>query len=221
MNSEIPKQYMDLCGYPVLYYSLKAFEDSAVDEIVLVTGSQDIDFCRRNIVEKYAFSKVKTIVAGGSERYLSVYEGLQEAPDADYVLIHDGARPLIDQEAIRHSMEVVAGEKACVLAVRVKDTIKVADCGGYVAKTPDRNGLWAVQTPQSFSAELLRQAYQRLLDTGKKGTELPAVTDDAMLVEQMTGQRVRIIDGSYRNIKITTPEDLLIARAFLQAELPQ
>lgn len=217
MHSETPKQYMDLCGYPVLYYSLKAFEKSAVDEIVLVTGARDIDFCRRDIVEKYGFSKVKAVVAGGSERYLSVYEGLKAASGADYVLIHDGARPLIDGDSIRRSVETVTREKACVLAVPVKDTIKVADGDGFADSTPDRSRLWAVQTPQSFSAELLEKAYQNLFDAEKEGAELPVMTDDAMLVEQMTNCKVRLVTGNYANLKITTPEDLLIAGAFLEA----
>lgn len=216
MHSEIPKQYMDLCGYPVLYYSLKAFEESAVNEIVLVTGALDIEFCRKEIVEEYGFSKVAAIVAGGSERYLSVYEGLKVASDADYVLIHDGARPLIDEDLIRRSMETVVREKACVPGVPVKDTIKVTDHDGYAAATPNRSSLWAVQTPQCFSVELLTQSYRRLFAAEEQGTELPAVTDDAMLVEQMTGHKVKIINGNYTNIKITTPEDLLMAKSFLQ-----
>lgn len=216
MHSEIPKQYMDLCGYPVLYYSLKAFEESAVNEIVLVTGALDIEFCRKEIVEEYGFSKVAAIVAGGSERYLSVYEGLKVASDADYVLIHDGARPLIDEDLIRRSMETVVREKACVPGVPVKDTIKVTDHDGYAAATPNRSSLWAVQTPQCFSVELLTQSYRRLFAAEEQGAELPAVTDDAMLVEQMTGHKVKIINGNYTNIKITTPEDLLMAKSFLQ-----
>ena len=216
MHSEIPKQYMDLCGYPVLYYSLKAFEESAVNEIVLVTGALDIEFCRKEIVEEYGFSKVAAIVAGGSERYLSVYEGLKVASDAYYVLIHDGARPLIDEDLIRRSMETVVREKACVPGVPVKDTIKVTDHDGYAAATPNRSSLWAVQTPQCFSVELLTQSYRRLFAAEEQGAELPAVTDDAMLVEQMTGHKVKIINGNYTNIKITTPEDLLMAKSFLQ-----
>lgn len=215
MHSEIPKQYMQLAGFPVIYYSLKAFEESAVDEIVLVCGSSDEAFCRKNIVEKYGFSKIKAVVPGGSERYLSVYEGLK-AVEADYVLIHDGARPVIDAESISLSMETVVEEKACVLAVPVKDTIKIADSEGYAASTPDRSRLWAVQTPQSFQTSLLREAYRRFFAAQKEGVKLPAITDDAMLVEQMTGQKVKLISGNYENLKITTSEDLLLAKAFLE-----
>ena len=147
MHSQIPKQYMDLCGYPVIYYSLKAFEESEVDEIVLVAGKQDVEFCRQQIVDKYNFSKVRAVVDGCSERCFSVYEELKAASGSDYVLIHDGARPMLSVASIRLSMETVAVEKACVLAVPAKDTIKVADGDGYSVSTPDRSRLWAVQTP--------------------------------------------------------------------------
>lgn len=218
MHSDIPKQYMDLNGYPVIYYALRAFEESDVDSIVLVTSPEDVAFCRKNIVEKYGFTKVRAVVGGGAERYLSVYEGLK-ATDADYVLIHDGARPLIDTESIRLCMETVAREKACVLATRVKDTIKVADTDGYAVQTPDRSTLWAVQTPQGFSRELLMQAYDRLFGQIQAGALTITITDDAMIVEQMTGQRVRLIEGKYTNIKITTPEDLDVARIFLHRQM--
>lgn len=215
MHSDIPKQYMDLNGYPVIYYALRAFEESDVDSVVLVTAPEDVDFCQENIVKKYGFDKVRAVVGGGAERYLSVYEGLKAA-EADYVLIHDGARPLIDAESIRLCMETVTREKACVLATPVKDTIKVADVDGYAAKTPKRSTLWAVQTPQSFSRELLMQAYDRLFEQVHRGTLHIPITDDAMIVEQMTGQKVRLIEGKYTNIKITTPEDLDIAKLFLK-----
>ena len=199
MHSDIPKQYMDLDGYPVIYYALRAFEESDVDEIVLVTAPEDVAFCRKNIVEKYGFRKVCAVVGGGEE----------------YVLIHDGARPLIDEESIRLCMESVAREKACVLATPVKDTIKVIDTDGYAAQTPDRSMLWAVQTPQCFERVLLMRAYARLFERLEAGTLCAPITDDAMIVEQMTGQKVRLIRGKYTNIKITTPEDMDVAKIFL------
>ena len=214
MHSDIPKQYRDLDGYPVIYYALRAFEESDVDEIVLVTAPEDVAFCRKNIVEKYGFRKVCAVVGGGEERYLSVYEGLK-ATEAEYVLIHDGARPLIDEESIRLCMESVAREKACVLATPVKDTIKVIDTDGYAAQTPDRSMLWAVQTPQCFERVLLMRAYARLFERLEAGTLCAPITDDAMIVEQMTGQKVRLIRGKYTNIKITTPEDMDVAKIFL------
>ena len=214
MHSDIPKQYMDLDGYPVIYYALRAFEESGVDSIVLVTAPEMIEYCRKNIVEKYGFRKVTAIVGGGAERYLSVYEGLKAA-EGEYVLIHDGARPLIDAESIRLCMDTVAREKACVLATPVKDTIKVADEAGYAAQTPDRSTLWAVQTPQCFQRDLLRRAYEQLFVRLKDGSLQIPITDEAMIVEQMMGQKVRLIPGRYTNIKITTPEDLDVAALFL------
>ncbi len=216
MNSDIPKQYMKLGGYPILYYSLKAFEESDVESVILVCGELDIAYCRREIVERYGFRKVCAVVAGGKERYLSVYEGLKVVPQVDYVLIHDGARPLIDRESICRSMDMVEKEKACVLAIPVKDTIKVSDDAGYALETPERSRLWAIQTPQSFSYNLIMEAYDRLFHAQLVGEILPPMTDDAMIVEQMSGHKVKLIQGKNENIKITTPEDLGVAEMFLK-----
>jgi 2-C-methyl-D-erythritol 4-phosphate cytidylyltransferase len=207
---------MLLRGKPLIYYSIKAFEDSAVDDIILVAAPDSVEYCRKEIVEKYAFSKVRAVVPGGSERYLSVYEGLRACTGTDYVLIHDGARPLIDGESISRSIDAVKTEKACVLATPVKDTIKMADSDGYVADTPDRSILWAVQTPQSFSYELITEAYDRIFDAEKVGKALPPITDDAMIVEHMMSQKVKLIEGNYKNIKVTTPEDIPLAEIFLK-----
>ncbi|MCM1107314.1 MAG: 2-C-methyl-D-erythritol 4-phosphate cytidylyltransferase [Blautia sp.] len=214
MHSDTPKQYLELCGYPVLYYSLKAFEESDVDFVVLVAGKDDLAYCREQIVEKYSFRKVQAVVEGGAERCLSVYNGLQACGKTDYVLIHDGARPLLTKEDIRNSMECVRREKACVLAVPVKDTIREADPAGYAKHTPDRSTLWAMQTPQSFSYSLLMEAYRRLLE--QQEGEQPAVTDDAMIVEYSMNQSIRILPGNYRNMKITTPEDMLLAEILMR-----
>ena len=216
MKSDIPKQYLPLCEKPVIYYSLKAFEDSPVDEIVLVTGAGDIDYCRSEIVEKYHFHKVKAIVPGGKERYDSEFEGIKAIKNADYIMIHDGARPLLTQDIILNSMETVQVEQACVVGMPVKDTIKVIDSDNYAVDTPNRSNLWLVQTPQSFSLELIWDAYSCLHEKQKKGEAVPAITDDAMLVEQMLGRNVKLIEGSYKNIKVTTPEDLLVAKIFLK-----
>ena len=124
MKSDMPKQYLELNGKPVLYYALKAFQDSCVDEIVIVAGSNYLDFCQKEIVEKYALDKVVSIVEGGKERYHSVYEGLKAVNDkCEYVLIHDGARPLLTNEIIEKSIESVKKDKACIVGVPVKDTI--------------------------------------------------------------------------------------------------
>ena len=128
MQSDTPKQFMELCGHPLVYYSLYAFEKSPVDDIILVTGKDDVSYCRKEIVEACDFRKVRAVIPGGKERYLSVYEGLKAAAGTDYVLIHDGARPMIDETEIRLSMRAVEEEHACVIGVQVKDTIKVGKC---------------------------------------------------------------------------------------------
>lgn len=211
MNSKVHKQYLIIQDRPVLYYSLKAFEDSAVDEIVLVVGKGEEKFCRKEIVDKYGISKVKAIVEGGKERYHSVYEGLKQTSDADYVLIHDGARPFVNQDIIRRCMQEVQKYQACVVGMPVKDTIKIADEEGYAKQTPDRKNVWMIQTPQTFSYALIYEAYEEMLKT-----EDTAITDDAMVLERIKGKKSKLIEGSYRNIKITTPEDLLIANVYLQ-----
>lgn len=211
MNSQVHKQYLIIQDRPVLYYSLKAFEDSAVDEIVLVVGKGEEEFCRKEIVDKYGISKVKAIVEGGKERYHSVFEGLKQTSDADYVLIHDGARPFVKQEIIRRCMQEVQKYQACVVGMPVKDTIKIADEEGYAKQTPDRKNVWMIQTPQTFSYALIYEAYEEMLKT-----EDTAITDDAMVLERIKGKKSKLIEGSYRNIKITTPEDLLIANVYLQ-----
>lgn len=212
MNSKIHKQYLMLSGKPVLYYALKAFEESAVTDIVLVTGHGETEYCRRELVEKYAFAKVTAIVEGGKERYHSVYEGLKAAEGADYVLIHDGARPFVDAGLVKRMIDAVKECEACVAAVPVKDTIKVADCDGFVKETPDRSLLWQIQTPQAFSYPLILTAYEKLFAQGEV-----SVTDDSMVLEQMTEHKVKLVQGSYQNLKITTPEDLVAAEVYLSS----
>lgn len=211
MNSAVQKQYMLLAGHPVLFYALDAFEKSRVTDIVLVVGQGEVEYCRREIVERYGFRKVCAIVEGGKERYHSVYAGLKAAAETEYVLIHDGARPFVTQEMIDSLIEAAKRYRACVVGMPVKDTIKVIGTDRFAKETPDRSGLWQIQTPQSFSYPLIRDAYEKVL-----AREDCAVTDDAMVLEQATGQQVMVIEGSYRNIKITTPEDLLVAEAYLK-----
>ena len=216
MQSKIQKQYLLLKEKPVLYYSLKAFEESFIDEIILVTGEEEIEYCRKEIVEKYAFTKVSQIVAGGKERYHSVFCGLQALTDCDYVFIHDGARPFVTEQILERAYEAVQKEHACVVGMPVKDTIKLADESGFAKETPRRDLLWTIQTPQVFSFALVKTAYASFLE---REQELLAqgikMTDDAMVVETFTDTRIRLVEGSYENIKITTPEDLRIAEALL------
>lgn len=211
MNTKVHKQYLEVAGKPLLYYTLKAFEESRVDDIVLVTGAGEELYCRREIVEKYGFHKIKAVTAGGKERYHSVYQGLLAAEGTDYVLIHDGARPLVEQAVIERCMESVEKYQACAVGMPVKDTIKIVDGEQFAKGTPDRSSLWQVQTPQTFSYVLIREAYCKMLQQ-----EDAVITDDAMVVERMTSVPVKLIEGSYRNIKITTPEDLLLMEAYLR-----
>lgn len=212
MGTKIQKQYLELEGKPILYYALHPFQVSAViDEVILVTGEEQTEYCQREIVERYGLDKVTRIVEGGAERYHSVWNGLQACPDEGYVFIHDGARPFVDEEMILRAYEVVQEDRACVVGMPVKDTIKLADEDGYIAQTPDRDLVWMIQTPQVFEVELVKAAYGKLMEQ----TDVK-VTDDAQVVEAMMYEDVKLVRGSYENIKITTPEDLKIAKVFLK-----
>ena len=199
MGSRTKKQYMQIGGKPIIYYALKAFEDSFVDEIILVASKEDLSFCQKEIVDRYGFSKVKRIVEGGKERYHSVFQGIMGLTKCDYVFIHDGARPMIKAEMLERLLGDVTKWDACVAGMPAKDTIKIAD-----------------ETPQVFEYELIKKAYAELI---RREDEIKAqginITDDAMVVETLTGHPVHLTPGSYENIKITTPEDLLIAEQFL------
>ena len=216
MGSSVPKQYLTLLDRPVIYYSLKAFEDSPyIDEILLVAGADDLSYVKEEIVDKYGFTKVTAILAGGKERYFSVANALKNLEGKDgYVMIHDGARPMLTEEIIGRLYEGVCTYEAVCAAVLVKDTIKIVDEEGFAVRTPDRKTVYAVQTPQVFSLPLITGAYGELLqnpDTYRNVT----VTDDAMVVECVYGKKVKMLQGSYENIKITTPEDMEVAKVYL------
>lgn len=211
MNSQVQKQYLMIQDKPVLYYSMRQFEDCPfIDEIILVTGESEIGYCRKEIVEKFGFYKVRHIVAGGRERYHSVYQGLQAAENCSYIYIHDGARPFISQEMLKRLKDGVEKDGACVAGMPVKDTIKISDEKGFGAETPERSKVWMVQTPQVFEYDLIKTCYDKIIQW-----EDDTVTDDAMVVEKAAGKPSRLVEGSYENVKITTPEDLDIARAFM------
>lgn len=211
MHSNVKKQYMLIGGKPVLYYSLNAFQNSSrIDEIVLVCSEADVDRCREEIVEPFGITKVRKIVAGGKERHDSVYEGLKAIAGCDYVMIHDGARPFVDEEMIERIWAELPQVSACTVGMPVKDTIKMSDEKGYVEKTLPRERLWMIQTPQSFSYELILHAHE---ERTKNSLQELKITDDAMLVEYIEGIPVKLIEGSYENIKITTPDDLILAEA--------
>lgn len=212
MGTKAQKQYLPMAGKPVLYYSLKTFQDSAViDDIYLVTGSGDEEYCREQIVEEYGFAKVSHILSGGAERYHSVWNALKEMPEDGYVFIHDGARPFVDETMIVRAYETVKKYGACVVGMPVKDTIKIVDENQNVTDTPKRDKVWIVQTPQVFDIALVKNSYAKLIESG-----ISNVTDDAMVVEQISGHPVKLVEGSYKNIKITTPEDLQIGEMFAE-----
>ena len=212
MHSKIQKQFLEIGGKPILYYSLQCFQNSPlIQNIILVTGEDMISYCEKEIVQKYGFNKVSRITAGGKERYDSVYAGLLCCHDTEYVYIHDGARPFITEEMLQRGHKAVKQTNACVLGMPSKDTVKLSDTSGYIKETPDRKIVWNIQTPQIFSYDLIRGAYESI-----RQKDMSKVTDDAMVVEQETGTKILLVEGSYRNIKITTPEDLAVAEAFLR-----
>ena len=267
MNSSVKKQYMEIAGYPVLYHTLKAFEESEVGGIIIVTGADETEYVTREIVEKYGFKKVKAVCIGGKERCDSVYEGLKillkndtptdivckddgqaagmtgesgdesymEPNGYEYVLIHDGVRPLITSKMIDYCIEQVKEFGAVIPGVPEKDTVKEANTDMEVTGTPDRKKLYRIQTPQCFKLELIKEAFEKYYNTvqhdsndiasgqeDRKKENLTAessvsITDDAMLVEKYTGHKVKIIEGDYKNIKITTPEDIELAEFYLKS----
>ncbi len=209
MGSACKKQYMLLGQKPLLYYSLKTFQKSCIDEIVLVTNEPE--YCKNEIIQKYDLNKVTKIVSGGAERWHSVYAGLLAAEQCSYVLIHDGARPFVTENMINDSLAAVREYQACVIGMPVKDTIKVADEREFAEQTPERAKVWQIQTPQTFSYPLIWKAYQKIRKEQPRG-----ITDDAMVLEYGNFAKVKLIRGCYENIKITTPEDMEIAELFLK-----
>ena len=211
MKSKEAKQFIEINGYPLLYYSLKVFDASIVDEIILVTGANDIDYVRENIVEKYGFNKVRRIVAGGKERFNSVSRGLKACDRRNkIIMIHDAARPCVTNSMIMNSISGARRYKACTVGMPVKDTIKIVDEEGFGIETPDRNTLYQIQTPQTFTRDVIMEAYDRLRQSSDTD-----ITDDTMIVERYLDIKSKIIEGSYENIKVTTPEDIELAEMLL------
>lgn len=226
MKSDTAKQFIQFCGKPLICYALQAVEESdIIDDCILVTGVKDLMWVSEEIVRKYHYHKVDTVIAGGSERYLSVASAMRlirsedmAVPNRDgYVFVHDGARPFLSEKILKDTYEAVQKYGACVSAVRSKDTIKIADEEGFVSRTPDRNLVWNMHTPQVFETKLITDAYaaleKNLQEVKRKGIH---ITDDAMVVEYFTDHRVKLVEGSYDNIKLTTPEDLAVAERILE-----
>lgn len=225
MKSGTPKQFMPLFGKPLICYALQAAEESdIIDDCILVTGEKDLTWVSENIVRKYHYHKVDTVIAGGDERYASVASAMRlirsedmAVPNRDgYIFVHDGARPFLTEKILRDTYEAVQEYGACVSAVRSKDTVKIADEEGFVKETPDRTLVWNMHTPQVFETRLITEAYEalekNLQELKQKGIH---ITDDAMVVEYFTNHRVKLVEGSYENMKLTTPEDFAVAERIL------
>ena len=217
MMAGVNKQYLFLAGIPIVARTISVFENSPlVDDIYVITPEAEIPYCRAQVVEAFRFTKVRAIVPGGAERQHSVLNGLRAVADpapGDVILIHDGVRPFVTGEIIARSVETALNNDGALVAVPAKDTIKVAR-DGVVTDTPPRETLWQAQTPQAFRYEVIRRAHEKAADEGFLGT------DDASLVERLNGD-VHLVMGDYRNIKITTPEDLILAEAFLKSVKPE
>lgn len=209
MESSTPKQYLDLGGRPILVQTLEAFEECpSVDGIYLIVPPEQMDTVQKDIVEKYQFKKVHKVVRGGKMRQQSVWNGLRAIrTECEIVVVHDGVRPFISRKLIEQSIMEAQKSGAAVVAVLAKDTVKRAAKGKKVQTLP-REEIWLAQTPQTFQFPLLMKAYQKAHQEDFLGT------DDASLVERL-GHPITLITGDYTNIKITTPEDLLVAEVLL------
>lgn len=209
MGTDINKQFIPIGGKPVLYHTLKAFgECPIIDEIILVLSAKDIEYCKNSILSDKHIQKIGAIVEGGINRQDSVYNGLKNIKDCEIVLIHDGARPFVTNRIIQDGIKYARAYGASACGVRPKDTIKIIDCKGFSSFTPNRETLFAVQTPQCFKYELILDCHKRLQE------ELIIATDDTMIAERY-GHKVFLYDGDYNNIKITTKEDLAFGESIL------
>lgn len=210
MNTEKSKQFIEIKGKPLIYYTLKAFDNNpAIHEIILVLPENEVEKFKEEVIKKYVLKKSPVMVAGGKERQDSVYNGLKAIRDCEIVLIHDGARPFVTENIINEGIKYAKLYGASACGVIPKDTIKVKDENGFSSLTPDRNTLFAVQTPQCFKYDVIMKSHEHIIKNSLK------VTDDTMAVEALGG-KVYLYEGDYKNIKITTPEDLIIAEKLIR-----
>ena len=209
MKADINKQFLKLKGKEVIAHTIdKFYNNKNIDEIVVVVKEDEADFFRRNIIDKYGYKNIK-IAFGGKERQDSVFNGLKAVNErCDIVLIHDGARPFVTDEIIKNSIECAKKNKCVIVGVPVKDTIKIINKDNEVCDTPNRSTLWSIQTPQVFEYLSIIKAHKIAKEKSYYGT------DDSTLMEYL-GYNVKVIEGSYNNIKITTPEDLKIGEEIL------
>lgn len=211
MGSARSKQFMDLCGKPMLAVTLERFQKcDLVDGIVVVVPQHNVDYCKREIVDRFELTKVAKVIAGGEWRQESVSKGIEAVSiSSKWILVHDGVRPLVTAELIERVITAAQTYRAVIPGIPVKDTLKKIDSQGKVLKTVERRALWAIQTPQIFRREDIQVAHRKAMEEGWAG-----VTDDAFLIEKI-GIPVEVIEGEETNIKITTVKDLELARLLL------
>lgn len=212
MKMDINKQFIKLNDKEIIAYTIDRFYNhDKIDDIVVVIKEDELEFFTTEIINKYNFKNIK-VAYGGAQRQDSVYNGIKLLDEkCDFILVHDGARPFITKHIISKSIEEAKNNSAVVVGVPVKDTIKIVNENNEIIDTPNRSQLWAVQTPQTFRYDVLKKAYEEAFACGFYGT------DDAILVERI-GYKVKMIEGSYNNIKITTQEDLGIGSQILKEE---
>lgn len=202
MGANLPKQFIQIKNKPIVCYTIDKFENcEKIDEIIIVTNNDYIQFFKEDIIKKYNYKKIKYVISGGKERLNSVYNGLNCIKDKNsIVLIHDGVRPFVENNDILNIIENTKKYDACILGVKAKDTIKICN-NGFIQQTPNRDDVYLAQTPQAFKFDLIKKAYDYAINNNI------FITDDASAVECI-GYSVKIVEGSYKNIKITTSEDL-------------
>jgi 2-C-methyl-D-erythritol 4-phosphate cytidylyltransferase len=214
LGSAKAKQFMDLCGKPMLAVTLEHFQKcDLVDRIVVVVPESDVEYCRYEIVERYSLSKIVKVIVGGQMRQDSVRKGIEAIENScRWIVIHDGVRPLVTEGLIAKVINAAKEFRAVITGLPVKDTVKEVDERGRVAKSLDRRHVWTIQTPQIFRYEDIHLAHQNALKHGWVGA-----TDDAHLVEKL-GIPIEVIEGEETNIKVTTPKDLEFARLLISTQ---
>jgi len=214
LGGAIPKQFLQLGGREILAHTLAVFEMSAViDDIWVVVAPEQQRLCQATIIEPYGFRKVRGVVAGGATRQDSVWQGLQQVDESvAFVVVHDGVRPFVTEHLLQQTLEQARYHGAAITAVPVKDTLKRVSTAGQVEATIPRDDLWRVQTPQAFCHALLRRAFSHAQQHGLQAT------DEAGLIEAL-GHPVKIVQGAEHNVKITTPDDLVLCETLLRHRL--
>lgn len=208
MGSSVSKQFIMLKNKPILYYTIKKFNEcNEIDKTILVLPEDEIEYCKEHVIDKYSL-KVDMIVSGGTERQDSVLNGLEALEHSDIVLIHDGARPFVSERIIKDGISFAKKYGASAPGVMPKDTIKIKDSNSFSIETPNRNDLVAIQTPQVFKFDIIMECHKKVKNEKK------LVTDDTMVVE-LYGNKVYLYEGEYTNIKVTTPEDLILGEKLL------